>query len=283
MGFFAQFHKQERRTYWKVRVSGPISATKSKLIVITASTAIYPDGYALATISISFLKDYKRPPFSKSRKVNPIVKPLPSTLESSSAMALGTSVHPFQSAACQRPLAHTPRLLQHVTSRHVGPSFLSILDNLTLRDLIHLPALRFLRLDLQPNTQKEFLLCHLCRRKMRVLRPCMFHGHAQTITWNQLQKDSSALLRSSISSAVTVGISIFPAVSNSENFSGDRTPLATFPSNIIIFYNRGVRSPRTQIMSTITLYSVFGCDLTSMVLRVSILHTLAWTICILLL
>ena len=48
---------------------------------------------------MSFLKDYKRPPFSKSRKVNPIVKPLPSTLGSSSAMALGSSVHPFQSAA----------------------------------------------------------------------------------------------------------------------------------------------------------------------------------------
>lgn len=44
------------------------------------------------------MKDYKKPPFSKSRKVNPIVKPLPSTL-ASSTMALGTNVHPFQSAA----------------------------------------------------------------------------------------------------------------------------------------------------------------------------------------
>lgn len=48
---------------------------------------------------MSFLKDYKKPPFSKSRKVNPIVKPLPSTLASFSTMALRTSVHPFQSAA----------------------------------------------------------------------------------------------------------------------------------------------------------------------------------------
>jgi len=47
---------------------------------------------------MSFMKDYKKPPFSKSRKVNPIVKPLPSTL-ASSTMALGTYVHPFQSAA----------------------------------------------------------------------------------------------------------------------------------------------------------------------------------------
>lgn len=43
------------------------------------------------------MKDYKKPPFSKSRKVNPIVKPLPSTL-ASSTMTLGTSVHPFQSS-----------------------------------------------------------------------------------------------------------------------------------------------------------------------------------------
>ena len=33
----------------------------------------------------------------------------------------------------------------------------------------------------------------------------------------------------------------------------------------------GVRSPGTQIMLTITLYRVFGYDVTSMVLRVSIL------------
>ena len=39
------------------------------------------------------MKDYKKPPFSKSRKVNPIVKPLPA----SSATTLGTSVHSFQS------------------------------------------------------------------------------------------------------------------------------------------------------------------------------------------
>ena len=44
---------------------------------------------------MTFMKDYKKPPFSKSRKVNPIVKPLPSTL-ASSTMALG--VHSFQSA-----------------------------------------------------------------------------------------------------------------------------------------------------------------------------------------
>ena len=44
------------------------------------------------------MKDYKKPPFSKSRKGNPIVNPLPSTL-ASSTMALGTYVRPFQSAA----------------------------------------------------------------------------------------------------------------------------------------------------------------------------------------
>ena len=47
---------------------------------------------------MSFMKDYKKPPFGKSRKVNPIVKSLPSTL-ASSTMALGTYVQPFQSAA----------------------------------------------------------------------------------------------------------------------------------------------------------------------------------------
>jgi len=47
---------------------------------------------------MTFMKDYKKPPFSKSRKVNPVVKPLPSTL-ASPTMALGTYVHPFQSAA----------------------------------------------------------------------------------------------------------------------------------------------------------------------------------------
>jgi hypothetical protein len=80
---------------------------KSKLIVITASTAIYADGHALATISMSFLKDYKKAPFSKSRKVKPTVKPLPSTLASStmasSTMAPGTNVHPFQSAMSAHP------------------------------------------------------------------------------------------------------------------------------------------------------------------------------------
>ena len=50
---------------------------------------------------MTFLKDYKKPPFSKSRKVNPIVKPLPSTV-ASSTMALGTSVNPFQSAESSR-------------------------------------------------------------------------------------------------------------------------------------------------------------------------------------
>ena len=43
-------------------------------------------------------------------------------------------------------------------------------------------------------------------------------------------ENSSALLRSSISSTVTVGNSIFPAASNSENLSWDNTPLAIFPS-----------------------------------------------------
>ena len=46
---------------------------------------------------MTFMKDYKKPPFSKSRKVNPIVKSLPSAL-ATSTMALGTYVHPFQSA-----------------------------------------------------------------------------------------------------------------------------------------------------------------------------------------
>ena len=45
---------------------------------------------------MTFMKDYKKPPFSKSRKAIPIVKPLP-TLPPST-MALGTYVHPFQSA-----------------------------------------------------------------------------------------------------------------------------------------------------------------------------------------
>lgn len=43
------------------------------------------------------MKDYKKPPFGKSRKAKPIVKPLPSTL-ASSTMALGTYVHAFQSS-----------------------------------------------------------------------------------------------------------------------------------------------------------------------------------------
>lgn len=35
---------------------------------------MYPDGHALATISMSFMKDYKKPSFSRSRQANPTVK-----------------------------------------------------------------------------------------------------------------------------------------------------------------------------------------------------------------
>ena len=43
---------------------------------------------------MAFMKDYKKPPFSKSRQANPIVKPS----HSSATTTAGTSIYPFQSA-----------------------------------------------------------------------------------------------------------------------------------------------------------------------------------------
>ena len=63
------------------------------------------------------MKDYKKPPFSKSRKANPTVKPLPSTL-ASSTMSLGTSSHLFPSAAST---SSSPSAYDESTRGHSGP------------------------------------------------------------------------------------------------------------------------------------------------------------------
>jgi hypothetical protein len=61
---------------------------------------------------MTFLKDYKKAPFSKSRKVKPVVKPVPSTLASptmaSSTMALGTA----SPSACDES-THEPQPPEH--------------------------------------------------------------------------------------------------------------------------------------------------------------------------
>lgn len=53
------------------------------------------------------MKDHKKPPFSKSRQANPIVKPLPSTV-ASSATAAGTYMRPFQSATLAYSWSRSP-------------------------------------------------------------------------------------------------------------------------------------------------------------------------------
>ena len=83
-----------------------MSIRLNKLIVIAASAAVYPDGHALATISMTFLKDYKKPPFSKSRQANPVVKPLPSMLGSSATAHVGTlatSAYSSSPSTCDEP------------------------------------------------------------------------------------------------------------------------------------------------------------------------------------
>ena len=94
---------------------------------------------------MTFMKDYKKAPFSKSRKVNPIVKPLPSTL-ASSTMALGTSVHPFQSAmsayssspsACDES-THGPQLPEHSWQPGPDPSYSSQIP--PLRSTVSYPS-----------------------------------------------------------------------------------------------------------------------------------------------
>ena len=126
-------------------ISSPLH--KSKLIVITASTAIYPDLHALSTISMSFLKDYTKAPFGKSRKVKPTVKPsrVPSTL-ASSTMAPVTNVHPFQSAMSEHPSAcdestHEPQLPEHSWRPNIAepdPSFSSQIS--PLRSAVSYPS-----------------------------------------------------------------------------------------------------------------------------------------------
>jgi hypothetical protein len=68
-------------------------------LLSSASTAIYPDGHALATISMGFVKDYKKPPFSKSRQAKAIVKPSTSTLVSSETAVAFQSATPAHSSS----------------------------------------------------------------------------------------------------------------------------------------------------------------------------------------
>ena len=93
------------------------------------------------------MRDYKKPPFSASRKVNPIVKPLPS----SSTTTLGTSVYPFQSATSayssspspcdESTLASGPQLPEHSWRPNLAgsnPSFSSQIP--PLRSVVSYPS-----------------------------------------------------------------------------------------------------------------------------------------------
>jgi hypothetical protein len=104
---------------------------------------------------MTFLKDYKKPPFGKSRQAKPIVKPLLRQWHLLQQLQGHTYIHFSQRW-------HIPRLLQHVTGR-LSPSFLSIVGGLAYLDLIHcLLALKFLHLeeDLPPHTHRKLLPSH---------------------------------------------------------------------------------------------------------------------------
>ena len=140
-------------------------------MLIAASNAIYPDGHALATISMTFLKDYKKPPFGKSRQAKPIVKPLPSTV-ASSATAARTYVHPFQSTLAYSSSPSTcDRSIVSQLPEHCRRPSLSGSDSLPISSQISPPRGRSPTSYASKTSSKSLLEMHERTTPVHIPRP----------------------------------------------------------------------------------------------------------------